>query len=134
MAKFKKGQSGNPKGRPKGTGWVHELRRSIQKELPEMIEQMLEEARNGDAAARKLLLDKGLPSPRPTDDPIEFELPDGTPAEQGRAVLAAMASGLATPEQAARLLSALTEQARLTEITELEQRIAALEETNGQHK
>ena len=58
-------------------------------------------------------------------------LPDGTLTAQGRAVLRSVADGVLAPSQGAALLGAIGTLARVTELDELESRIAALEARNG---
>ena len=57
--------------------------------------------------------------------------PDGTLTDQGRAVLHSVADGVLAPSQGAALLGAIGTLARVTELDELESRIAALEARNG---
>ncbi len=57
-----------------------------------------------------------------------FTLPeDGSLTTKGEAVLLAISRGDLPPEQGSKLVQALTGQARLIEVEELERRIAALE-------
>ena len=77
------------------------------------------------------LLDKCLPNLRPVDIPVTFELEDGTPTDQARATLAAMADGQITPVESAAILPALAGQARILESDELEKRIARLEKAHA---
>ena len=51
----------------------------------------------------------------------------GDLATQGRAVLEALSVGRITPNQAATIMQAISAQARIVEVDELERRIAALE-------
>lgn len=53
---------------------------------------------------------------------------DGALADQGRAVLSAMASGKLTPSETAILMPALAAQGRIVEVEDLAQRVGALEE------
>jgi polyhydroxyalkanoate synthesis regulator phasin len=52
---------------------------------------------------------------------------NATLPEQGQIILQSVANGTLTPDQGHALLSGLGSQARLIEITELEERITALE-------
>jgi hypothetical protein len=74
MAKFEKGQSGKPRGRPRGIQTQAKLRESIAKDLPGIITSLVDKAKDGDTAAAKLLLDRVLPSLRPMDQPAFLPL------------------------------------------------------------
>jgi hypothetical protein len=126
--KWKKGQSGNPEGRKPGTGEVAKLRAAIAEDLPEIIAKLAEQAKAGDAASARLLLERVIPPMKAMEMAAPLTLPDGTLTDQGRAVLAAVGSGELAPAQAAQLLAGLGALARLVETDELAARIAALEE------
>lgn len=126
MPRFEPGQSGNPKGRPPGTGLSAKLRESIRDELPEVLEAIVKAAKDGDMAAARILMDRIVPTLKPVDMPLAIERQAGL-AEQGRSVLDAVSSGHITPDQADRLISVVGKQARVVEIDELVKRIEALE-------
>ena len=122
------GKSGNPRGRPPGTGTVAKLRASIEASVPEISEQLRLAALGGDVAAARLLIERVVPPLKAIEQAAPIALPTGdTLTSQGRAVLAAVASGALAPTQGATVLSALANLARLHEATELEQRIERLE-------
>jgi len=78
--------------------------------------------------AAKVLLDRVFPAVKPVEHTQELDLPEGgTLTAQGRAVLCAVAMGELAPGQGASLLAAIGSLARVTEIDELETRIATLE-------
>ena len=126
--KWKAGLSGNPSGRPPGSGLHAKLRASLDKELPDVLAALVEQAKSGDTAAIKLILDRTIPALRPVDASTPLDLPaEGGLVEQGRAVLLALAAGQLPPNQATSILQGLGSLARLVELDELERRVAALE-------
>ena len=127
-AAWKPGQSGNPKGRPAGTGEVAKLRSAIADRVPELLSKLMAQALEGDTAAARLLLERAIAPLKAAEQPQALTLPDGTLTDQGRAVLASVAAGDLAPGQGAQLLAAIGSLARVTEIDELTNRITALEE------
>ena len=125
---WKKGQSGNPKGRPRGIGEVAKLRERISKHVPGIITQLVASAKSGDAQAARLLLERVIPAMKSTELAVPLELPNGSLTDQGRAVLKSVSLGDLAPSQGASLLSAIGSLARVAEIDELTERIAKLEE------
>ena len=126
--KWQSGQSGNPGGSKPGTGKVEKLRAALAKELPEVLDALVTQAKAGDTSAIKLVLERTVPALRPVDAVAPLNLPvDGGLADQGRAVLAALAAGHLPANQAAGILQGLGNLAKLVELDELEKRIAALE-------
>ena len=126
-AAWKPGQSGNPKGRPTGSGEVAKLRAAIAERVPQLLAAMMARALDGDVGAARLLLERAIAPLKAAEQPQALSLPDGTMTEQGRAVLAAVAAGELAPGQGAALLSGIGTLARVAEIDELAARVAALE-------
>ena len=124
---WKPGQSGNPNGRPAGSGEIGKLRESIAAHVPAIITTMVNKALDGDAGAARLLLERAIPPLKAMEQVQPLTLPAGTLADQGRAVLTAVAAGELAPSQGAQLVAAIGQLARVVEIDELERRIAALE-------
>ena len=128
---WKPGQSGNPKGRPKGSGDVAQIRSAIATRIPELLEAMMQRALDGDVGAARLLLERTVAPLKATDMAQPLNLPNGTLTEQGRAVMAAVAAGDLAPSQGAALVGALGALARVVEVDELATRVAELERHHG---
>ncbi|MBL8339520.1 MAG: hypothetical protein JNM97_22330 [Rhodoferax sp.] len=126
-----KGTSGNPAGRPKGSGEVARVRAAIAEHVPAVIAKLVDSALAGDIGAARLLLERTIAPLKASEEKTEMTLPDGSLTDQGRAVIAAIASGDLAPGQGAALLASLGTLAKLTEADELEQRIKALEERHA---
>lgn len=127
---WKKGQSGNPKGKPRGSGAVQKLRDSIGQHIPSILDNLVMQAQGGDIQAARLLLERVMPPIKATEQASPIELPEnGTLTEKGQAVLAAVAQGIIAPMQGAQLISAIGNLAKVIEIDDLEERIKQLEAT-----
>jgi len=127
MPKWKKGESGNPRGRPKGSGEIGRLRAAIGQALPEILAGLVERAKAGDVQAARLLLERTLPAVRAVELPEAVLLEGETLTEQGQSALRLLAAGQIGPMQAAALLSAIGQLARVIETDDLARRIDALE-------
>ena len=128
--RWKAGESGNPAGRKPGTGEVAAIRAAIAERVPELLAAMMAKALEGDIGAARLLLERAIAPLKAAEQPQALSLPDGTLTDQGRAVLAAVASGELAPGQGAALLGAIGTLARVAEVDELARRIEVLE---GKH-
>ena len=62
---FKKGESGNPKGREAGKTPATALKKIIADNMPDILNAMIEQALAGDMVAAKALTDKVIPSIKP---------------------------------------------------------------------
>lgn len=128
---WKPGQSGNPKGRPKGSGDVAQIRSAIAARVPDLLEAMMQRALDGDVGAARLLLERTVAPLRATDMGQPLNLPNGTLTDQGRAVMVAVSSGELAASQGAALLGAIGALARVVELDELVARVAQLEKHYG---
>ena len=132
---FKKGQSGNPGGRPKGTRnkTTLAMEELLDGEAEVITRKAIEKAKDGDMAAIRLCLERILPTIK--SRPIEIDLPPVETAEditaaQG-AVIAAMARGEITPDDASTVAGVLEAKRRAIETVELEKRLDILEKAKG---
>ena len=126
------GVSGNPKGKTPGSGELQRLRATIAADVPDILAGLVTAAIGGDVQAARLILERVLPPIKATEHAQALPLPDGgTLTAQGRAVLSAVAAGELAPGQGAQLLAAIGSLARVTEVDELADRVAALEQKNA---
>lgn len=124
---FKKGQSGNPSGRPKGIKDKRlRFRDMLEPHAGALIEKLVNEALAGDMSALKICIDKLLPTPKSESVNIP-SLGQGALSEQGAAILAAIGAAELEPHTGASLISALTGQAKIMETSEIMDRLEALE-------
>lgn len=132
-ARFRKGQSGNPAGRPVGarnktTLAVESL---LDGEADAITRKAIEKAKEGDATAIRLCLDRILPVRK--DRPINFDLPQIENAADAMTAAAMLVSGVArgevTPSEAAEVGKLIDSYVRLVESAQLAERVANLERT-----
>ena len=129
---FSKGQSGNPSGRQRGSRNKATLavEALLDGEAEALTRKAIELALAGDTVALRLCLDRIAP-PR-KGRPITLEVGDVTSlndlsAVQGE-VVAALARGELTPEEAADVASVVEKLGQAWERRDLEERIQALED------
>jgi len=128
MPRFQPGQSGNPKGRPRGVRtWQSKTREALAKEIPALFEALIEKARSGDTAAAKLILDRCLPPLRPIDSTLKLPPGEGSRSDQGDRAIEAVLGGTIPTSQGLALLQMLNAQARLVESEDLVARMDDLE-------
>ena len=126
---FTTGHAGRPKGaRNRTTQAVMAL---LEGEAEALSRKAVEMALAGDSVALRLCLDRLAP-PR-KDSPVQFALPRMTSAhdaaEAAGAVLQAVSEGELTPTEGAQVMALVDSYRRTLEVTELEARVAALENT-----
>lgn len=131
-SRWQPGQTGNPNGRPRGSGEVARLREAISVHVPKIIEQLVEQAKGGDLQASRLLLERVFPPVKASEQPVELDLGESDSlTSKANAILHAAANGHLAPSQAAQLISAVGSVAKIVEIDELEARISKLEKRNA---
>lgn len=126
MSKFKKGESGNPAGRPAGLTAASRIRNDLEAALPGILATVIKQATEGDLQAAKILLDKICPNLRPQALPVN--VPTGaTLPETGSHVVDATLNGSIPPDIGSMLIRSLAEQGKLIELQDMADRLQRLE-------
>ena len=128
---FKKGVSGNPRGRRAGSR--NKATMLLEKMMADdgegVVNAVLEAAKGGDMQAARIILDRICP-PR-KERPISCKLPkleDPSDLPAGiSAILQAVSEGQLTPGEGQALASLIEAQRRTLETEDIDQRLAALE-------
>ena len=128
---WKPGQSGNPKGRPRGSrNRITLVALAAMEEGADAIaRKVVDMAKEGDISAAQLVIERLVPVAK--ERPIFLALPDTGSAEgvaqAQAAILQAVAAGDLLPGEAATLAGIVEARRKAVETLELEQRITALE-------
>ena len=124
---FTEGNSGRPKGsRNKATIAIESL---LQGQAEALTQTAIAKALEGDSVALRLCMERIAPAPK--DHPVSFSLPKMKNAldasEAAGSVLSAVNEGELTPIEATRVMGLIDSYRRNLELTEIEQRLQALE-------
>ena len=128
---FSPGNSGRPKGsRNKATIAIESL---LKGQAEALTQTAVTKALEGDSVALRLCLERIAPAPK--DQPVSFSLPKMHNAldasEAAGSVLTAVSEGEMTPIEATRVMGLIDSYRRALELTEIEERLRALENNNA---
>ena len=128
---FSAGNTGRPKGsRNKATIAIESL---LQGQAEALTQTAITKALGGDSLALRLCMERIAPAPK--DQPASFNLPEMNNAldasEAAGSVLTAVSEGELTPIEATRVMGLIDSYRRTLELTEIEQRLQALEHRNA---
>jgi hypothetical protein len=129
---FRKGQSGNPSGKPRGTRNRTTVlaEKLMQDDAKDIVQAVLDAAKGGDMTAARLVLERIFPARR--GRPVYFDPPAmrtaSDVAEAMSALMRAIGSGDLTPDEAATVASVIEMRRKALETEEFELRLQALEE------
>ena len=132
QGRWEKGQSGNPRGKPRGARNRATLLAEalLDGEAEALTRKAIEKALEGDGMALRLCLERVLPARK--ERPISFALPSiasaGDTAKAMGALLAAVAAGNVTPSEAGEVSKIVEIYFEALQVSEFEQRLKALEE------
>ena len=125
---FTAGNSGRPKGsRNKATLVIENL---LQGQAEALTQTAVTKALEGDSVALRLCMERIAPAPK--DQPVSFILPKMQSAldasKAAESVLTAVSEGELTPIEATRVMALIDSYRRTLELTDIEERLQALEE------
>ena len=129
--KFKKGQSGNPHGKPKGARNKTTLAAEalLEGSLDKICKRVEEEALNGNMQAAKMILDRFIPMRK--DRVIKIDLPMISTYEDVLlaigCVVNAVGNGTISPSEGESLSRTIDRYSKALEINQLEHRLDELE-------
>jgi hypothetical protein len=128
--RFRPGQSGNPKGKPKGARNKATLAAQalLEGEAEGIARKAVELALAGDVTALRLCLERVVPSLKSVAPCVAVDAGGANSLTgQAKALVAAALAGEAAPDVAAQLIGALGTTARVEEVESLRDRLEALE-------
>lgn len=130
--KFKKGQSGNPLGKPRGTiSKKNQLSKLLQPHAESLVAKAVELAQQGEPNALRLCLERLIP--RAKEEPVQFDISNtdlthlDSLMQLGAAVIQSVANGELTLGQAQQFTSLLDTQRKTIELANLEARVREVE-------
>ena len=129
---FKKGQSGNPRGKKPGSRNKATLaaQKLLDGEAEALTRRAVDLAKGGDIAALRLCMERIIP-PR-KDRPVRLTLPSldgaGGLEKASSAVLVAVAAGEITPSEGQALSAILESHRKVLELADIERRLQVLEQ------
>jgi hypothetical protein len=129
--RFKRGQSGNPAGKPKGARNKATLAMEtlLEGEAEALSRKAVDLALAGDTTALRLCFERILPARK--DRPVTFAFPKietaADAAKAAAALVAAVAAGEPTPSEASELSRLLENFTKVLAASEIEERLTRLE-------
>lgn len=125
---FTAGRSGNPAGRPLGSGEAAAWRAAIGKDVGKVIAVVTKLALSGDVAACRLVLERAVPTCKPLDVATPLPIPaGGTLTEQAAAVIQAVAAGVIPVAQGSALVAAIGQMQHIVSTDDITRRIKEIE-------
>ena len=126
---WKKGVSGNPKGRPKGrTDRRYKVTKMLENDSHKVVRVVIDAALDGDVQAASLVLSRIAPVMKAQAEKVNFDF-DATASmtEQVQAVLQGIADGEVSPDTGKQIIECIASFSGIKAVEELEERLAALE-------
>ena len=135
---FQRGKSGNPRGKPKGTRARATMmaEKLMLSDAKEIVASVIGAAKTGDMTAARLVLDRIVPLRK--GRPLSIALPPISSAADVTtalsAIVAQMAQGEITPDEAAIAASVIETKRKALETEELDRRLSVIEQQLAKRK
>jgi len=129
--RFPKGQSGNPKGKPKGTRNRTTIiaQDLLEGEAEALVRKVVQLALEGDLTCLRICIERLVPPKK--DAPIEIDIPEVSSIADIPKLFSALTAkirGGVTPSEARTVMDLAEGVRKSLEVVELEQRVSSLEE------
>ena len=125
---WRKGVSGNPKGRPPGKTPTQRVQAALNDGSVEVAKKVLEAAQAGDMQAAGLVLARVSPALRSQSQTVQFDFDPSLPiVRQVEAVLAAVAAGEVPPDVGQTIVAMINALGNVRAVETLEERLTMLE-------
>jgi len=125
---WKKGVSGNPRGRPPGQTPQAKLTKRMLEEGEQVLDAVLTKAKEGDASSAALVFSRILPALRSQSQTVQFDFDPSLPiSQQVEQVLVAVAAGQVAPDVGQQIITAIAALSSIRDSEELERRLALLQ-------
>lgn len=133
---FKKGCSGNPAGRKPGQPDRRtKLRELLEPQAPALIQKAIAAALAGDMVAMRLCLERCCPALKQQSEAAAIDIDlTGNPVEQSKAILQGVSEGKIAIDDAAQLLGGIASSMKILELTDLEERLRLLEQSQPDNR
>ena len=134
--RFRKGQSGNPAGRPRGSRntAILAVEAMLDGEAEKLTRKCIDLALSGDVTALRLCIERICPVRR--DRPVRFNLPAVTSARDAAdisaAVMAAVSNGDITLSEASEIGKLIDSYVKAYQVAELDDRTARVEQLSDE--
>lgn len=125
---FQKGVSGNPAGRPVGSGHKQGWRSQIDLSMPDVLGKLIELAKDGDISAANLLMSRSFPAVKSVLPEVDLPL-SNDPFQAAQTIMSAVASGVISPDIASSLMESVNKLQVIAQLPDIEDRLKRLEET-----
>lgn len=125
MAKFQKGQSGNPSGRPRQESV--RIREQLNNHSDEIVNVLLDKMREGDTAALKMALDRISPALKPTSQKVQIHASSDTLQDMSHALMQAIINGTYSTDTLKDITTSIGTLARVQEVTVLRDKLESME-------